>query len=539
MPSSLLTPHSTPLAPACSTAQSHNVFEMWLHPDRYRTQICIQGTACNRQVRAGLVLPAAAAAAAARPRRRAPATDCAAARRGAAAPPAASRAPVGPVVCSHARVPGSPGPAGRPLARPYNRVAPLTLPPARANTTHAFLIPHPPQICFFAHTPEELRRPPCKSPHAADGASRRASSAGGGGAAAVSTTAATSTAGGSRRDQGRAPSSASGASGAARDAPPRAPRLSIPATRSGEWPAAAAAALGLSPPQQAAPSEFEGAFSAATSAVAAVAAAGGTAADEERAAFAAARAQVERQRRAAAAAAAAAAASTAQAMAALGADASAWALLNGPHAAAAVAAVTAGLRSGPLPLPPPHHGGGRGPPPGALSAPLPRLDSAGGAAGGRCSAQGPPSGPLRAPYSAYVLPPLPPPGPELLAMLYGSQPPSGPLPGADAPRGAGRAGPDVWCAPPPDDGMWQTVRGSTVWDDRMRSGCGFAGLLASGPSLLSAPIGGLHLQVGPLGRGPEGPDLASEPLPTWPPAGVAFGGRGGAFGGWADAGCGV
>ncbi|GBF94880.1 hypothetical protein Rsub_08123 [Raphidocelis subcapitata] len=30
--------------------KAHNVFEMWLHPDRYRTQICIQGTACTRKL---------------------------------------------------------------------------------------------------------------------------------------------------------------------------------------------------------------------------------------------------------------------------------------------------------------------------------------------------------------------------------------------------------------------------------------------------------------------------------------------------------
>ncbi|GBF94878.1 hypothetical protein Rsub_08121 [Raphidocelis subcapitata] len=37
-----------PAGDACDKA--HNVFEMWLHPDRYRTQICIQGTACTRKV---------------------------------------------------------------------------------------------------------------------------------------------------------------------------------------------------------------------------------------------------------------------------------------------------------------------------------------------------------------------------------------------------------------------------------------------------------------------------------------------------------
>ncbi|KIZ07117.1 Zinc finger CCCH domain-containing protein [Monoraphidium neglectum] len=29
---------------------SHNTFEMWLHPDRYRTQMCKDGTACDRQI---------------------------------------------------------------------------------------------------------------------------------------------------------------------------------------------------------------------------------------------------------------------------------------------------------------------------------------------------------------------------------------------------------------------------------------------------------------------------------------------------------
>jgi hypothetical protein len=29
---------------------AHNVFEYWLHPTRYRTQLCNDGTACNRKI---------------------------------------------------------------------------------------------------------------------------------------------------------------------------------------------------------------------------------------------------------------------------------------------------------------------------------------------------------------------------------------------------------------------------------------------------------------------------------------------------------
>lgn len=49
-PPTLLCLH-LPASPLDCYLQSHNVFEAWLHPDKYRTQICIQGTSCKRKVR--------------------------------------------------------------------------------------------------------------------------------------------------------------------------------------------------------------------------------------------------------------------------------------------------------------------------------------------------------------------------------------------------------------------------------------------------------------------------------------------------------
>jgi hypothetical protein len=37
-----------PAGDACSFA--HNVFERYLHPDKYRTQLCVEGAGCRRKV---------------------------------------------------------------------------------------------------------------------------------------------------------------------------------------------------------------------------------------------------------------------------------------------------------------------------------------------------------------------------------------------------------------------------------------------------------------------------------------------------------
>jgi len=37
-----------PAGEACTNA--HNVFELWLHPARFRTQLCSDGSACRRAV---------------------------------------------------------------------------------------------------------------------------------------------------------------------------------------------------------------------------------------------------------------------------------------------------------------------------------------------------------------------------------------------------------------------------------------------------------------------------------------------------------
>lgn len=43
-------PQSTPCPRGDGCPYAHNVFEYWLHPSRYRTQLCNDGTNCRRKV---------------------------------------------------------------------------------------------------------------------------------------------------------------------------------------------------------------------------------------------------------------------------------------------------------------------------------------------------------------------------------------------------------------------------------------------------------------------------------------------------------
>lgn len=165
--------------PCGAPRQSHNAFELWLHPDKFKTRLCSKGTQCPRKVRLPAPCPPRQC-----PMRAAVPPKPAPLR---AAPPP-ERPPHAPALRMHCGVGRARGAARRGL-----RCQPCSV-PALVVAGSCEIVPDPDpltirrhpafQVCFFAHTQEELRHPPPAHSHPAALAAAQDDSGSGAGAPA-------------------------------------------------------------------------------------------------------------------------------------------------------------------------------------------------------------------------------------------------------------------------------------------------------------------------------------------------------------------